>query len=235
MNRTTVPGHPAARALAAALALTAALAGCASTTAGNGAPAAGAVAAGGGSPTTLPVPGGSDAPTATPAPSGTPATPSGTPAPAGQRVQVGSVSVPVPAGARVQTDDAYLCLTLLNGTGCSLEVIDIKAKRAGGASLSVPEPGAQYGWWWGSDVPGCEGGGQTSEIARETVVRKGFEKVGPKNAAYASYLVACKNSDLDFDPQIWWLPTSQVAFRQHSSVAGTDEAVDPILAGVTFG
>jgi hypothetical protein len=227
VNRTS----PARRA-AAALALAAALAGCASTTAGNGAPAAGAVA-GGGSPTTLPVPGGSDTPAATP--SGAPATPSGTPAPAGQRVQVGSVSVPVPAGARVRTEGSYLCLTLLNATGCSLEVIDIKATRAGGASLSTPAPGAPNGWWWGSDVPSCESGGQVSPITRQTVVRKGFEKVGPKNAAYASYLVACENSDLDFDPQVWWLPTSQIAFRQHSSVAGTDEAVDPILAGVTFG
>ena len=230
MNRST-------RTAAAALVLAAAaLAGCASTTAGNGAPAAGAVAAGG-SPTTLPVPGSSAAPTPTPAPTvGGDSTPVRTgPAPGGQRVQVGSVSVPVPAGARVRADGPYLCLTLLNATGCSLEVVDIRAQRAAGASLSNPEPGARYGWWWGSDVPSCEGGGQTSEVARETLVRKGFEKVGPKNAVYGSYLVSCENSDLDFDPQIWWLPMSQVAFRQHSSVAGSDEAVDPILAGVTFG
>lgn len=219
------------RALLGVVAAAAALAGCATTTGGSGSVAADATAGPG--PTTLPSPSGSGtAPTSSPAP--TPG-PTGGPVESGRRVQVGSVSVPVPATARVRTDAAYLCLTLLDDTGCSLEVIDVKASRAGGAPLSDPEPGAQYGWWWGTDVPGCEAGGQVSPIARETVVTKGFRPVGPKNAAYASYLVSCRNPDLDFDPKIWWLPTSQVAFRQRSGVAGTDEALAPVLAGVTFG
>jgi hypothetical protein len=221
----------AAQTIAGALLLTTAMAGCATTTAGSGSIAADVPAAG--TPTTLPVPDGSST---APAPTGTPA--ATTPAPTvagGRRIQVGSVSVPVPAGAGVRTNDAYLCVILKNGgPRCSLEVIDIKAQRAGGASLGNPEPGAQYGWWWGSDVPSCEEGGVVSPITRETVVTKGFKKVGDKNAVYGDYLVSCENSDLDFDPRIWWLPTSQIAFRQPSGVAGTSEAVAPILAAVTF-
>ena len=48
-------------------------------------------------------------------------------------------------------------------------------------------------------------------------------------------IVSCQNGDLDFDPRVWWLPTSKIAFREHSTAAGADEAVDHLLAGVTFG
>lgn len=214
------------------LLLAAAVAGCATTTGGTGTMAADVT---GGTSTGPPVPSGSTADPSGSAPTGSTAATSG-PAPAGRRVQVGSVSVPVPAGSRTRTDGAYLCIVLLDaGPGCSVEVIDIRAERSAGGSLSNPEPGARYGWWWGSDVPSCQEGDVSSPVTGETVVRTGFQKVGSKNAAYGSYLVSCQNSDLDFDPQIWWLPTSQVAFRQLSSVAGTSEAVAPILAGVTYG
>ena len=72
-------------------------------------------------------------------------------------------------------------------------------------------------------------------IARSTVVDKGFRKVGPKTAAYAHWQVSCQNADQDFDPRLWWLPNSKIAFREHSTAAGADQAVDRILAGVTFG
>jgi hypothetical protein len=210
-----------------------AVAGCATTTSGSGTVAADAATGGGsaaaGTPTTLPVPSDTAAPTATPEPDPT----ATTPAPPGRRVQVGGVSVPVPGNATAKSDGAYLCLTLTNDTGCSLEVIDIRATRAQGGSVGNPNPGGQYGWWWGSDVPSCGSAG--SPVTRETVVTKGFKPVGAKQAAYASYLVSCQDSDLDFDPQIWWLPTSQIAFRQRTTVAGTSEAIAPILAGVTFG
>jgi hypothetical protein len=51
---------------------------------------------------------------------------------------------------------------------------------------------------------------------------------------YGYWRVTCENSDLDFDPRLWWLPTSMIAFREHSTTAGAGEAVDRILAGVTF-
>lgn len=206
------------------VAVATALAGCATSTAGSGTAAPGVTGGGAaGSPTTLPMPSGSGA-----APTSAP------PAPSGQRIQVGTASVPVPAGATVKQETNYACLVLADDDGCSLEVFDIGRTRAAGGSVSNPAPGDPAGWWWGSDVATCEKGDTFSAVAKTTVVTKGFKPVGPKNAAYGSWLVTCENADLNFDPQIWWLPASQLVFRQRSTVAGTSEAVAPILAGVTF-
>ena len=101
--------------------------------------------------------------------------------------------------------------------------------------MSDPAPGAPDGWWWGSGAPACGDGTDAGPVARSTVVDKGFRKVGPKTAAYAHWQVSCQNADQDFDPRLWWLPTSKIAFREHSTAAGADQAVDRILAGVTFG
>jgi hypothetical protein len=101
--------------------------------------------------------------------------------------------------------------------------------------VSNPAPGEPNGWWWGSDVPSCGDETASSPVTRSTVVQKGFRKVGPKNAAYGSWLVSCQDGDLNSDPRLWWLPASQIAFRQRTTVARSGEAVDRILAGVTFG
>jgi hypothetical protein len=164
----------------------------------------------------------------------TPAPTASTAAGDGKTVSLGKVTIPLTGVAKATKQGDYLCLTLVNDTGCSLEVIDIAATRAAGGSVSNPAPGEPNGWWWGSDVPSCGSGSDTSPMTASKVVEKGFKPVGSKTAAYASYLVSCQNSDLDFDPRVWWLPTSQVAFREHDTVAGAGEAVDKVLAGVTF-
>jgi hypothetical protein len=197
-----------------------ALAGCANSTGGSGRLAADAR-----------VPGSSGTPVP---PGGTPSA-GITPGPAsGQTVSVGKAQIPLTKGAKATKDGQYLCLTLLNDTGCTLEVIDIGATRAGGGSVSNPAPGAPNGWWWGSDVPSCGSGSDVSPVTKSTVLQTGFRKVGEKNAAYGHWKVSCQNSDLDLDPRLWWLPTSQIAFRERSTAAGAGEAVDAILAGVRF-
>jgi hypothetical protein len=176
-----------------------------------------------------------------PGTSGTPVPPGGTPSagitpgPAsGQTVAVGTAQIPLTKGAKATKDGDHLCLTLLNDTGCTLEVIDIRAARGGGGSVSNPAPGAPNGWWWGSDVPSCGSGSDVGPVTKSTVLQSGFRKVGEKNAAYGTWKVSCQNSNLDFDARLWWLPTSQIAFRQRSTAAGAAEAVDAILAGVRF-
>jgi hypothetical protein len=109
--------------------------------------------------------------------------------------------------ARATRDGDHLCLTLAGDTGCSLEVIDIGATRAGGGSVSDPAPGEPNGWWWDSGAPSCGSGGAVSAVTRSTVVEKGFRKVGSKNAAYAYWQVTCQNPDQNLDPRLWWLPT----------------------------
>jgi hypothetical protein len=161
-----------------------------------------------------------------------------TPAPttvSGQAATVGKATVPLSGVSKASKNGDYLCLTLADDTGCSLEVIDIGATRRSGASVSDPAPGAPNGWWWGSGAPSCGDGSSAAPVARSTVVDKGFRKVGAKTAAYAQWQVSCQNADLDFHPRLWWLPNSKIAFREHSTAAGADQAVDRILAGVTFG
>ena len=228
-----VPGvkravRTAATATAAALAL--ALSGCGSTVlVGRGEVAADVTGPGDGS-----APDGSSAPGSTEPDESTPAPTASTAAGDGKTVRLGKATIPLTGVAKATKQGDYLCLTLVNDTGCSLEVIDIAATRAAGGSVSNPAPGEPNGWWWGSDVPSCGSGTDVSGMTASKVVEKGFKPVGPKNAAYASYLVSCQNPDQDFDPRIWWLPTSQVAFREHDTVAGAGEAVDKLLAGVTF-
>lgn len=219
----------AAAATAAALAL--ALSGCGSTVlVGRGEVAADVTGPGGsGAPGGSSAPGGSTEPDET-----TPAPTASTAAGDGRTVRLGKATIPLTGVAKATRQGDYLCLTLINDTGCSLEVIDIAATRAAGGSVSNPAPGEPDGWWWGSDVPSCGSGTDVSAMTASKVVEKGFKPVGPKHAAYASYLVSCQNPDQDFDPRVWWLPTSQVAFREHDTVAGAGDAVDKLLAGVTF-
>lgn len=212
------------RVLRAAATATVALAvaGCgAGQIPGHGALAADATAPGGGQP------GPSASAGTTPAPGGSTVS--------GQSATIGKATIPLTGVTKASKDGDYLCLTLANDTGCSLEVIDIGATRRSGGSVSDPAPGAPNGWWWGSDAPSCGDGGNAGPVARSTVVDKGFRKVGPKTAAYAHWQVSCQNADQDFDPRLWWLPTSKIAFREHSTADGADQAVDRILAGVTFG
>ena len=145
------------------------------------------------------------------------------------------MTIPLTGGAKATRDGDHVCLTLVNGTGCSLEVIDIGATRAAGGSVSNPAPGEPNGWWWGSDVPSCGSGGDASPVTNSTVVEHGFRKVGSKTAAYAYWRVTCQNAEQDFDPRLWWLPKSMIAFREHDTAAGAGAAVDKLLAGVTFG
>ena len=152
----------------------------------------------------------------------------------GQTATVGKATIPLSGVTRASKDGDHLCLTLADETGCSLEVIDIGATRRSGGSVSDPAPGAPDGWWWGSDVPSCGSGGDTSPVTASKVVEKGFKPVGSKTAAYAHWQVNCQNAAQDFEPRLWWLPNSKIAFRQQSTAAGADQAVDRILAGVTF-
>ena len=201
-----------------------ALAGCgAGQIPGHGTPAANATTAAGGQPKP------SEGAGTTPAPGGTGTTVSG------ESATVGRATIPLAGVTKASKDGAYLCLTLAGDTGCSLEVIDIGATRRSGGSVSDPVPGQPNGWWWGSGAPSCGSGENAAPVTGSTVVDKGFRKVGPKTAAYAHWQVSCQNAGLDFDPRLWWLPTSKIAFREHSTAAGTGEAVDRILAGVTFG
>jgi len=152
---------------------------------------------------------------------------------AGQSATVGKATVPLAGVTKASKSGDSLCLTLGNDTGCSLEVIDIGATRRSGGSVSDPAPGAPDGWWWGSGAPACGDGTDAGPVALSTVVDKGFRKVGPKTAAYAHWQVNCQNAAQDFEPRLWWLPNSKIAFREQSTAAGADQAVDRILAGVT--
>jgi hypothetical protein len=211
------------RVLWAAATVALALAGCgAGQIPGHGTPVANATTLAGG-----PTP--SSGAGTTPAPGGSGTTVSGASA------TVGKATIPLAGVTKATKNGDYLCLSLASDTGCTLEVIDIGATRSSGGSVSDPAPGQPNGWWWGSDAPSCGSGETAGPIARSTVVDKGFRKVGPKTAVYAQWQVSCQNADLDFDPRVWWLPTSKIAFREHSTAAGADVAVDHLLAGVTFG
>jgi hypothetical protein len=152
----------------------------------------------------------------------------------GETVTLGKATIPLTGVAKTTRQGDYLCLTLTDDDGCSLEVIDVAATRKAGGSVSNPAPGQEKGWWWGSDAPSCGSGDKTGPITKSTVVDNGYKKVGSKTALYGYWRVTCQDSDLDFDPRLWWLPTSQIAFREHSTVAGAGEAVDKILAGITY-
>jgi hypothetical protein len=171
-----------------------------------------------------------------PAPSkGAEATPAPTATVSGPSTTLGKATIPLAGVAKTTKQDNYLCLTVAGDSGCSLEIIDVGATRRAGGSVSTPAPGLDQGWWWGSDAASCGSGSDTSPITASTVVDKGYKKVGPKTAVYGSWRVTCQNSALDFDPRLWWLPTSQIAFRAHSTAGGSGAAVDKVLAGITFG
>jgi hypothetical protein len=215
-----VPGVNRVLRAAATAAVALAVAGCGGgQIPGHGAAAADATTPGQGQPKP------SDGASTTPAPTTV----------SGQSTTLGKATVPLTGVTRASKNGDYLCLTLGDDTGCSLEVIDIGATRSSGGSVSDPAPGQPNGWWWGSGAPSCGSGENVAPVARSTVVDKGFRKVGPKTAAYAQWQVNCQNADLDFEARLWWLPNSKIAFREHSTSAGADEAVDRILAGVTFG
>ncbi|HWD81022.1 MAG TPA: hypothetical protein VG497_19145, partial [Kribbella sp.] len=91
----------------------------------------------------------------------------------GESATVGKATIPLAGVTKASKDGDYLCLTLGDDTGCSLEVIDIGATERSGGSVSQPAPGEPNGWWWGSDAPSCGEGGNTSPVARSTVVDKG--------------------------------------------------------------
>lgn len=220
----------------AAVAATVAVAGCAATTAGSGSiaadvpagatgPATPAPGAGTGTRTGLPVP------TTTPAPA---ATASATPA--GRTVAFGTVRLALPAVWTAKVDGTLLCLTVSGDDGCTLVVVDIGRIRAEGGSVSTPDPAAEFGWWYGSDVPNCDptGGAYVPVTRSAKVPGPATKPVGPKTALYGSWLVSCQDSDLDFDPRLWWLPTSKLAFVERSTVAGSGEAVDALLRAVRF-
>jgi hypothetical protein len=219
-----VPGVNRVLWAAATATVALAVAGCgAGQIPGHGTPAANATTQAGSAPKP------SAGAASTPAPGGSGTTVSG------ESATVGKATIPRAGVTKASKDGDYLCLTLGGDTGCSLEVIDIGATRRSGGSVSDPAPGQPNGWWWGSDPPSCGTGETAGPIARSTVVDKGFRKVGPKTAVYAQWQVNCQNADLDFDPRVWWLPTSKIAFREHSTADGAAAAVDRILAGVTFG
>jgi hypothetical protein len=217
-----VPGVNRVLRAAGAAAAALALAGCGTaTTAGQGRVAVDA---------TVPAGAGLPAPS-----KGAEGTPTPTATVSGSTATVGKATIPLTGVTKATKQGDYLCLRLADDTGCSLEIIDIGATRRAGGSVSVPAPGLDQGWWWGSAAASCGSGGDTSPITASTVVDKGYKKVGPKTAVYGSWRVTCQNSELDFAPRLWWLPTSQIAFRQHSTAAGSAAAVDTLLAGVTFG
>lgn len=172
-------------------------------------------------------PGGSD-------PSKGGAAPAPTATVSGETVTLGKATIPLTGVEKTTRQGDYLCLTLSGGDGCSLEIIDIGATRKAGGPVSGPAPGQSQGWWWGSDAATCGSGDKTGPIKASTVVDNGYKKVGTKTAVYGYWRVTCADSNLDFDPRLWWLPTSQIAFREHSTVGGAGEAVDKILAGITF-
>lgn len=212
--------------LAIGVALLLPAAGCDGTTAGTGTPAASGP------------PGGTAA--GTPAPSGTASSDTAPPAasasaPAGPSVAFGPMRVPVPDGGSAKAEGEHLCVTLSGDSGCTLEVIDIGGIRAQGGSVSTPDPGAETGWWTGSDVPSCGNSTTYVEVTRSTPRRSGFAKVGDRTAEYGEWSVTCVKRDLDFAPRVWWLPSSQIVFRQLDSSGDTGAAVDRLLAGVTFG
>jgi len=211
----------AARAVLGSAVALLAVAGCTTTTAGSGQPAVDATVSGGASRPALPSPSGSSAPT-----------PAGT---GGEVVSFGKLRMPLPAGSTAKVDGELLCVTLADDDGCSLEVLDVGRVRAAGGPVSIPAPGEEYGWWWGSDAPSCGESGEVSAVTRSAVAEKGFKKIGPKTAAYGRWRVTCEDTDLNFTARLWWLPTSQLAFRQRGTAAGTGGAVDKLLAGVTFG
>lgn len=217
-----------------------ALAGCAGTTTGTGSVAADAgTGTAAGTPTTLPLPPtGTAGPSATPDPTGTgSAAPTTTaPTPAGRTVRFGSVIMPVPPQWTAKVDGELLCMTASGDDSCTLQVVDIGRIRAQGGSVSTPDPKADAGWWWGSDVPNCDPSGNAYvPVTRSTkVAGPATRPVGTKTALYGTWLVSCQGGDLDFDPRLWWLPTSQVAFYERTTVAGSGEAVDTLLRGVRF-
>jgi hypothetical protein len=217
-----VPGvNRVLRAAATAAAVALAAAGCgAGQIPGHGTAAADATTPGGGG---LPTP--SKGAEATPRPGTTVS---------GAAATLGKATIPLTGVTKATKDGDYLCLTLADDTGCSLEIIDVDATRKAGGSVSNPAPGQPNGWWWGSGAASCRSGADTSPVKTSTVADKGFKKVGPKTAVYGAWHVTCQNPNLDFDPRLWWLPTSMIAFRAHSSTAGAAEGVDRILAGVTF-
>lgn len=225
----------------AALAVAGALAGCAGTTAGTGTVAADAPTGTAGTPTTLPLPTGTATPTpAPPAPTAADtgsAVPTGTtPTPAGRTVRFGTVIMPVPPQWTARVDGELLCMTASGDDGCTLVVVDIGRIRAQGGSVSTPDPKGELGWWYGSDVPNCDPSGNAYvPVTRSTRVPGPATKpVGTKTALYGSWVVSCRGGELDFDPRLWWLPTSQIAFVQRTTVAGSGEAVDRLLTGVRF-
>lgn len=219
----------------AALLAAMAVAGCAGTTAGSGSLAADVPAGGGpASPTPTADTTGSAGPTGGPtAGTSRTRTPDPDPAPAGRSISFASARIPLPAAWTSRVDGQLLCLTLSGDDGCTLVVLDVAEIQRQGGSVSVPDPGAEFGWWYGSDVPNCAED-RYVPVTRSSAVQSGFAKLGGRTAEYGYWLVTCQDSNLDFDPRLWWLPTSKLAFLERSTVAGSAAAVDALLKGVRF-
>lgn len=223
----------------AVLAAAATLSGCAGTTAGSGSIAADVPA---GAPTTTDPGGGTGGPTSLPAPTAGPTTapaPTRPPEPTatGRTLRFGTVLLPVPPRWTAKVDGALLCMTLSGDDHCTLQVVDIGRIRAEGGSVSTPDPSAESGWWFGSDVPNCDpsGTGFVPVVSSTRLTDLPPTKpVGTKTASYGSWVVSCRNSDYDFGPQLWWLPTSQIAFYERTTVAGSGDAVNALLEDVRF-
>ncbi|WP_326955217.1 hypothetical protein [Amycolatopsis sp. NBC_01286] len=168
--------------------------------------------------------------------------PTVTAAPAGDRIDVGTMHVTLPAGAKytAHSQDGLLDGCITEGTVvCEARLLDLReATSDPNAPINLPSAKRPFGWYTGTDVPTCitaaSPPGEAATATGSTLVESGFKPVGTKNAEYGRWQVSCEDATQNNEVRMWWLPTSKILVVEYGAFAGWDAKMDTLLTGATF-
>jgi hypothetical protein len=141
------------------------------------------------------------------------------------------VVLTLPPGWRLEDDGAGTgCVTRAPG-GCELRVLllDVARERSQ-AAFADPDPEGRFGWYLGTDEPGCEAG-----PARSRLVERTLRPVDDRQAAYREWDVTCGGDPSR--PRLWWLPQTRLAFIDETDDVDVDAraVVDEVVRTADLG
>ena len=112
------------------------------------------------------------------------------------------------------------CIDAVNLEACSVSLIDPPAVEREGGEIDGPDPESDFGWYLGTDVPGCSDINPTdyppdstdadTPLVDSRIVERGFRPLGAKKAVFRAYSLSC-GGELQGSARLWLLPDSQLA------------------------
>ncbi|MDQ3611424.1 MAG: hypothetical protein M4D85_07475 [Actinomycetota bacterium] len=131
------------------------------------------------------------------------------------------------------------CIDAVNLEACSVSLIDPPAVEREGGEIDGPDPDSDFGWYLGTDVPGCSDidpadypRDSTGDppLVESRVIERGFRPLGAKTAVFRAYALTCEG-----EPQgtarLWFLPDSELAVVALDTYGTTPvEEVDRVVA-----